>query len=267
MTILDDIIAYKKEEVAAAKANAPLSAIDALAKETGPTRGFIKALERKTSDGFALIAEIKKASPSKGLIREDFHPADLARAYEAGGAACLSVLTDKPSFQGDPAYLRQARDACALPVLRKDFMVDPYQIAEARAWGADCILLIMACLDGAQAAELEASAESYKLDVLVECHDADEVEKALNLKTKLIGINNRNLKTFETSLAITHELAPLFPPDTLLVSESGIGTHADLVSLAAGGAKAFLIGETLMREEDVEAATRRLLTNQQPPVA
>ncbi len=258
MTILDDIIAYKRDEVAAAKANAPPASLEALGKEIRP-RGFRTALERKAATGFALIAEVKKASPSKGLIREDFAPAEHARAYEKGGAACLSVLTDGPSFQGHTDYLKEARAATAMPVLRKDFMIDPYQVIEARAWGADCILLIMACLSDAQAAELKHAADEAHLDVLVEVHDHEEMDRAIQLGTNLIGVNNRNLKTFVTDLAATHELAPLAPSGTLLVSESGINSHADLVSLAAGGASAFLVGESLMRQADIAAATRALL--------
>lgn len=259
MTILDDIIAYKKDEVAAAKANAPVAAIEALAREAGPARGFRQNLERKAAEGFALIAEIKKASPSKGLIRADFNPADHARAYEEGGAACLSVLTDGPSFQGAPEYLKAARAASSLPVLRKDFMIDPYQVAEARAWGADCILLIMACLSDAQAAELSAAAKAFDLDSLVEVHDADEMARAVNLNADLVGINNRNLKTFHTDLKTTAELAAQAPEGALLVSESGIAAHEDLVALRGYGASAFLVGESLMRQPDVAAATRALL--------
>lgn len=258
MTILDDIIAYKREEVGRAKANTPLSALEALGKEIRP-RGFKKALERKAANGFALIAEIKKASPSKGLIREDFAPAEHARAYAAGGAACLSVLTDGPSFQGSPEYLRAAREAVALPILRKDFMIDPYQVAEARAWGADCILLIMACLSDNHASELLGAANDAGLDTLVEVHDLTELKRAIQVNADFIGVNNRNLKTFVTDLDVTAQLASAVPTGILLVSESGINNHADLKTLAANGAKAFLVGESLMRQKDIEAATRALL--------
>ncbi len=259
MTILDNIVAYKREEVALAKTNAPFSAIDTLARDTAPPRGFLRALERKGETGFALIAEIKKASPSKGLIRADFDPADLARAYESAGAACLSVLTDTPSFQGSPVFLREARDASRLPVLRKDFMIDPYQVAEARAWGADCILLIMACLTETQAGELEDAAIGYGLDVLVEVHTSEELTQALNLNSKLIGVNNRNLDDFTTNLNTTYELGRSIPSDCLIVSESGIAAHKDLITLHGFGARAFLVGESLMRQKDVASATRRLI--------
>ena len=259
MTILDDIIAYKRREVATAKAAAPWSALEALARATPRPRGFEKALRRAASDGFALIAEIKKASPSKGVIRADFDPAAHARAYAAGGGACLSVLTDAPSFQGSAEHLKAARAAVALPILRKDFMIDPYQVVEARAWGADCILLIMANLSDAQANELSATARDFDLDVLIETHDEAEIGRALALEAKMIGVNNRNLKTFVTDLATTERLSALVPKDRLLVAESGIHTQADLGRLAACGAGAFLVGESLMRAADIAAATRDLL--------
>lgn len=261
MTILDKIITYKKAEIAKAKNNAPLPAIEALAKEAGPVRGFAETLQR-TRTKFSLIAEIKKASPSKGLIREDFAPEEHARDYENGGATCLSVLTDTPSFQGEGKYLRVARAACSLPVLRKDFMIDPYQCAESRAWGADCILLIMACLSDLQAQELEQAAKDQQLDVLVEVHDEKELERALELSTPLIGINNRDLNSFETSITTTQRLAALCPSDRFLVSESGIASHEDLVTLEEFGAKAYLVGEALMRQKNVEQATRNLLSPQ-----
>ncbi|HBS33233.1 MAG TPA: indole-3-glycerol phosphate synthase TrpC [Parvularcula sp.] len=259
MTILDDIIAYKKGEVTHAKADISFSALDALARETAKPRGFERALRRKNETGFALIAEIKKASPSKGLIRADFDPAAHARAYERGGAACLSVLTDGPSFQGARRDLEAARQTVSLPIIRKDFLVDPYQVAEARAWGADCILIIMASSSDALAHELFAAAREYGLDALVETHDEAEAMRALALGATMIGVNNRDLKTFKTSLETTARLARLVPRDRLLVSESGINRHADLVRLKGDGAGAFLVGESLMRAADVETATRALL--------
>ena len=262
MNVLARIIDYKRDEVSLAKANTPVSALEALAKEIKP-RGFQRALERKASTGYALIAEIKKASPSKGLIRADFAPAQHAKDYQAGGATCLSVLTDGPSFQGDPDFLKMAREATSLPLLRKDFMIDPYQVIEARAWGADCILLIMACLSDAQAKELLDVAEHLALDVLVETHDQKEMERAVNLNAKLIGINNRNLSTFYTDIKVTEELVSLAPSDRFLVTESGIRNHQDLVTLKGYGAKAFLVGESLMRQPDVELATKSLLGSPQ----
>ncbi len=260
MTILDDIIAYKKDEVRRARADAPTSALEALIAEMGPTRGFASAIARRTERP-ALIAEIKKASPSKGLIRADFDPPALARAYQRGGADCLSVLTDGPSFQGAPAHLRLVRDAVPLPLLRKDFMIDPYQAAEARAWGADCILLIMACLSDPQARDIRAAADAYGLDALFETHDETEVDRALALGAQLIGVNNRNLHTFRTGLQTTERLAPRIPRSAMLVAESGIATPADVRRLQAAGARAVLVGETLMRADDVEAATRALMAS------
>lgn len=259
MTILDDIIAYKRDEVAHAKADISFGALDALARRTAKPRGFERALRRKNESGFALIAEIKKASPSKGLIRVDFDPAAHARAYERGGAACLSVLTDSPSFQGSRRDLEAARAGVSLPIIRKDFLVDPYQVAEARAWGADCILIIMASSSDALASELFSAAQDYGLDALVETHDEVEVERALALGATMIGVNNRDLKTFKTNLDATARLARLLPRDRLLVSESGINRREDLLRLKRDGAGAFLVGESLMRQTDVEAATRSLL--------
>lgn len=256
---LAEICATKREEVAARKALATLDDLDRSASGATAPRGFRQALAAKAATGFGLIAEIKKASPSKGLIRADFRPAEHALAYQHGGAACLSVLTDAPYFQGHEDYLMDARAASTLPVLRKDFMIDPWQVAESRAIGADAILIIVAALDNFEMSEIEAAALERGMDVLVEVHDKAEMDRAARLRSRLIGVNNRDLKTFRTDLATTERLAPLAPEGTLLVGESGINTHADCLRLAGAGVRCFLVGESLMRQHDIEAATRALL--------
>ncbi|SNS77323.1 indole-3-glycerol phosphate synthase TrpC [Tropicimonas sediminicola] len=260
-TILEKIKAYKLEHIAACKEARSYSDVEALARGADPVRGFQASLRKAVKQGYGLIAEVKKASPSKGLIRADFDPPALAQAYERGGATCLSVLTDGPSFQGADEFLTAARNATSLPALRKDFMYDTYQVAEARALGADCILIIMASVSDAQASELETAAHEWGMDALIEVHNAEELNRALHLESRLIGINNRDLNTFETSLDVTRGLIKHIPEEYLIVSESGLNGPKELAELAMYGARCFLIGESLMRNEDVESATRALLAN------
>ncbi|MEM6620167.1 MAG: indole-3-glycerol phosphate synthase TrpC [Pseudomonadota bacterium] len=267
-TILDKIKAYKLDEVAAAREERPLGVLEARAADQTPPRGFAAALRlASTSGGYGLIAEIKKASPSKGLIREDFDVPALAQGYAEGGAACLSVLTDAPSFQGAPEYLTQAREATTLPCLRKDFLFEPYQVVEARALGADAILIIMAAVDDETALELEATAFDYGMDVLVEVHSEEELDRSIKLRSPLLGINNRDLHSFETSLDVTKRLARLAPEDRMIITESGLNTRDDLATMAQFGARCFLIGEALMRQPNVAAATREILAAPWAPPA